>query len=96
MSSTTRHKENAVVQIWASQCFLFGKDSEVRAFFVYKFQSQKVVAYIVKKKKLFRKSKQIMLDYREQISFENYFYIAILSQVMFLLLQKDTDHHSLQ
>lgn len=37
-----------------------------------------------------------MLDYREQISFENYFYIAILSQVMFLLLQKDTDHHGLQ
>lgn len=29
MSSTTRHKENAVVQI--------GKDSEVRGFFVYKF-----------------------------------------------------------
>lgn len=62
---------------------------------MYKFQSQKVVAYVVKKK-LFRKSKQIMLDYREQISFENYFYIAILSQVMFLLLQKDTDHHSFQ
>lgn len=88
MSSTTRRKENAVVQIWASQGFL-------RGFFVYKFQSQKVVAYVVKKK-LFRKSKQIMLDYREQISFENYFYIAILSQIMFLLLQKDTDHHSLQ
>lgn len=47
MSSTTRHKENVAVQIWASQCFLFSKDSEVRGFFVYKFQSQKVVAYIV-------------------------------------------------
>lgn len=42
MSSTTRRKENAVVQIWASQGFL-------RGFFVYKFQSQKVVAYVVKK-----------------------------------------------
>lgn len=45
--------------------------------------------------KFLQKSKQIMLQYREQISFENYFYVAILSQVMFLLLREDTDHHSL-